>query len=635
MNTAVTVTSGDSFHGYRATPQFDIAGKKYDGAIYSGPTADGPASYFLFGTESAYDAARLFDGKFGFDLDNAFPTQGVATYRFSSVTINSAPTFNINGGPLDFAVVGDTSVSTAAASPFTWDLSSIHSLTLATSGTFNIGNIYFSAAAGSGFDRLALYQRGSTGAFNYNGQINLPTGTLMIDAPANVSLGGSSSINVDKAVINSGQTINLSGSLSTNLLQLWAQSSIQFKAKPTPIGALFAYASNLTSTTDITVLNGGELVIGSGGIDLKDNNLSGLDNVVTDGDMYVGDATVNNRFYVGGTLQSRGVMPHTFSAFSIELPLGLNFVGKGNAIGGTVTLNANSLLFASGPGGINGVNLDGGAGDLLGLAGGSGGTLTLGSDATPIAGDVTVNAPISATTGANALSILTGGNGGTFNATANGTVAVNSTIKVSDSAATKRSSSGGKLAITSNKTTGTAISVSSSAQLLSLLSASAPGAGGTIKFTSAGGAINVNGTVRADKGTVEIANTGTGGNVNLTNATLSADTVKAGALGSNGTLNVGGGTISADSTIKLYAGGSNGQVNFTDNVTLSGNSLKIIAADAVTVFNGKVVTVQGNSPASVFTNNPNYTGSGGNGSTTGTFGGQGATTQALSSAPGF
>lgn len=98
---------------------------------------------------------------------------------------------------------------------------------------------------------------------------------------------------------------------------------------------------------------------------------------------------------------------------------------------------------------------------------------------------------------------------------------------------------------------------------------------------------------------------------------------------------MGGGSIDAGTTIKLYAGGSSGQVNFTDNVTLSGNSLKIIAADTVTIFNGKVVTVLGSSPANVFTNVPNYAGFGGNGSTTGTFGGNGAITQPLNVAPGY
>jgi hypothetical protein len=141
--------------------------------------------------------------------------------------------------------------------------------------------------------------------------------------------------------------------------------------------------------------------------------------------------------------------------------------------------------------------------------------------------------------------------------------------------------------------------------------------------------------IQADHGTIDIRNNGGSGVINLNNATLNASTVKVGALGSNGTLNVGGGTISADSVIKLYAGGSNGTVNFTDDVSLNGNSVKTIKGDTVAIFNGKTVTVNGPAPASVFTNHPNYTGWGGNGSTTGTFAGQGATTHPLNTGPGF
>ena len=87
--------------------------------------------------------------------------------------------------------------------------------------------------------------------------------------------------------------------------------------------------------------------------------------------------------------------------------------------------------------------------------------------------------------------------------------------------------------------------------------------------------------------------------------------------------------MSADSTINIYASGSNGRVNFNDNVTLSGSSLKTISANTVSIANGKAVNVQGNGPARVFTNNPNYSGSGGNGTTSGKFTGLGATTQPL------
>ena len=81
--------------------------------------------------------------------------------------------------------------------------------------------------------------------------------------------------------------------------------------------------------------------------------------------------------------------------------------------------------------------------------------------------------------------------------------------------------------------------------------------------------------------------------------------LKAGVFGTNGVLNIGGGTLSADTTLKLYAPGSNGQLNFISNVTLGGNSAKILAANSITIFNGVVVTV-GNvsdeNPADVYTN---------------------------------
>ncbi|HEV2047170.1 MAG TPA: hypothetical protein VGQ95_11310 [Chthoniobacterales bacterium] len=68
----------------------------------------------------------------------------------------------------------------------------------------------------------------------------------------------------------------------------------------------------------------------------------------------------------------------------------------------------------------------------------------------------------------------------------------------------------------------------------------------------------------------------------------------------------------------------------------SGASAKIIAGDTVNIFNTVIVTIGGVNPASVFTNHPNYTGFGGNGSRTGTFAGAGANNpQPLSNAPPF
>lgn len=132
------------------------------------------------------------------------------------------------------------------------------------------------------------------------------------------------------------------------------------------------------------------------------------------------------------------------------------------------------------------------------------------------------------------------------------------------------------------------------------------------------------------------------GTMTFNNANAHADVLKAGVFGANGVLNIGGGTLSADSTLKLYAPGSNGQLNFISNVTLGGNSAKILAANSITIFDNVVVTIGGKNPADVYTGftdatpNANYTGFGGNDSTTGTFAGAGANDpQPIGKAPPF
>ena len=304
--------------------------------------------------------------------------------------------------------------------------------------------------------------------------------------------------------------------------------------------------------------------------------------------------------------------------------------------GGKLDLRGPSITIS--PSAIYGVDVSGGNGGgglllLGGSEGGSGGTVAAGTSTAPIAGDITVAAPIMATTGKNTGSTITSGAGGAVQLVSNGSVTVSSSIKVSDSASYYRSRSGGSIGI---KTTTGAINVTSSGQLLSLLAASAPGPGGTIKFVTQGGDILVDGgRVQADRGTVEMLNTGDSGKVELRNATVSADVVKIGAVGANGQLIIGGGTISADTTLKLYAGTTNGEVRFTDNVTLGGASTKTIAGRIVTIDNGKTVTVGGSRAANVFTDNANYSGSGGNASTTGKFGGAGATTKPFAQTPAF
>ena len=370
-------------------------------------------------------------------------------------------------------------------------------------------------------------------------------------------------------------------------------------------------------------------------------------NVTANGNVRVTTADVGGWLWTVGTISPRvgeaATTLHVLKANSIQALAGMNFKGASGtlttppAAGSLATMEVTTAIFSTNSGnGINGANFDGG--DALPASlheGGDGGTFNVGTDLRPVTGKIEVDRPITATTGANASGVATGGRGGTVNMVATDTITINSAVKVSDSAAGRASRQGGSIRVDSRRTTGTAILVTSSGELLSLLAAAAPGPGGKVEFISAGGDILVNGgTVQADKGTVDIRGYGAG-KVEITNANIRGDVVKIGALGANGQLRIGGGTINADTSLKLYGGTSNGEVRFTDNTTLGGAGTKIIAGKTVTIDNGKTVTIGGSAAANVYTDSPNYTGSGGNGSKTGTFGGNGATTQGYSAGPAF
>ncbi|HJT81079.1 MAG TPA: hypothetical protein VJ719_07775, partial [Chthoniobacterales bacterium] len=93
--------------------------------------------------------------------------------------------------------------------------------------------------------------------------------------------------------------------------------------------------------------------------------------------------------------------------------------------------------------------------------------------------------------------------------------------------------------------------------------------------------------------------------------TMQADVIKVGALGQNGVLTIGSGNLDADTMLKLYAGGSNGTINFVADVSLNGNSAKIIAANTINIFADVELTINGNIPAKLYTNHPNFASSSG------------------------
>ncbi|MEY2575461.1 MAG: hypothetical protein QOF80_948 [Verrucomicrobiota bacterium] len=309
--------------------------------------------------------------------------------------------------------------------------------------------------------------------------------------------------------------------------------------------------------------------------------------------------------------EANAPVPHTITTNALTSTGGINFNGtdSGPFPGGELTINVPSLTFGpSAADNIQGpVTFDGG--NTTGITAGNGGVFTVNAT-----GAITVGSPIEATTGLQPDASEPSGTGGTVNLNSTGgTISVNSPITVSSSeprtgVPRRHSFNGGNINLKSN-TTGVAINISNTGQLLSLLEAAGTGTGGTITIlaTGTGSRINVTGdpgsagkppidTIRADKGTVDIRNTGTSGFVTLNTAQISADTVKIGALGDNGALSIGGGRIDANTVLKLYATGANGSLIFVSNVVLNLNSTNlldriVIAGNSVTVNNNVVVAI--------------------------------------------
>lgn len=341
---------------------------------------------------------------------------------------------------------------------------------------------------------------------------------------------------------------------------------------------------------------------------------------------------------------------HTITTNALSSTGGINFNGPdfntppgfGPYPGGQLTINVPSLTF--GPSAVDNiqglVTFNGGGSPNNAIPAANGGIFTVNAT-----GLITVGSPIEATTGMRPGGAEASGDGGTVNLNSTGgPITVNSAIRVSSAANVgpapppqeRKSRAGGNINLRSDAPTGVAINVNSTGQLLSLLDAAAPGPGGriTILATGASSRVTVTGatpggagpppdSIRADRGSIDIRHTGINGSISLTNSNIAADIVKVGALGDNGTLTIGGGRINADTILKLYAVGSNGSVNFISNVFLSGNSMKIIAGNSVTVQNNVTVTIGGGKPADVYVldrTQANYSGfNGGNNSTDGRF----------------
>jgi FecR protein len=318
-----------------------------------------------------------------------------------------------------------------------------------------------------------------------------------------------------------------------------------------------------------------------------------------------------------------------------------NFADSNPGNGGHITITTTVGGLSIGDGhDLNAILARGGAYNPSGpFTGGNGGTVDI-----VAAGDVLIenrntdHAGITATTGVvSDIFSQYAGNGGIVNITTPGQISVNGNVRVSSDDAGEQSSrptegpvpgresaSGGNINLTSNRASGVAINVTNSGQLLSLLSGFAPGAGGriTVLATGASSEADISGRVQADRGTVDIRQTGDDGAIALGGPpipgrplggqpgdfiNMHGDIVKVGALGTNGMLTIGAGNISADTILQLYAGGSNGTLRFVSDVTLSSGTAMHLAANTITIDPGFTVSINGNGgAANVYTNHPDY-----------------------------
>src|SRR6202008_540313 len=180
-----------------------------------------------------------------------------------------------------------------------------------------------------------------------------------------------------------------------------------------------------------------------------------------------------------------------------------------------------------------------------------------------------VSAPVNATTAPIAGAGFSGAGGNVSLFSIAGTLNLDARIQVSSNdpvaAAAQRSASGGSILINSGGTSGTGISLTSNANLLSLLNPAAPGPGGTITLSTDSSDIISNGaTIQADRGTIVISQSnpapiGTN-QITLNGGAITSETLLASSrgdlsIGTTATVNVSSVTISWLASRNLSWGG--------------------------------------------------------------------------------
>jgi FecR protein len=213
ISTGTTIDSGAN--------TITTAGITDIGGLYRGFALDGSASSFFFPTASALDATTTLDTRFGVNGEPAFPTGGVAGFRFTSLQIGGTPTFNTTGGVTDLALVSMTGIISNGQTGV-WNLGGLRSLSMGT----DRGSIYLSdkpdfvASSGSGFKFLEFFAR--EGSATFSSTINTPAADLIVSASNDTVFTKWSELTVKDAILYGGSTVQLFGQVDSNSLNVRA-----------------------------------------------------------------------------------------------------------------------------------------------------------------------------------------------------------------------------------------------------------------------------------------------------------------------------------------------------------------------------------------------------------------------------
>jgi hypothetical protein len=588
------------------------------GKIYRGRSIDGPVSAWAFGSTSAFDTASGFDNLIG---DNSG-----AAFKFTALQLDGDPTIDTADGEINLGLIAVNGITSGGAGGVL-TFEGIRGLLLATQdGPITLGpGISF-----AGLHDLTIYARGSGSDLTLGSDINT-TSQVSLFAERDMSL--TSSITTDDLYAFVGRNISISGEAAIHAptISLFAGQNLDWSGQ-TSVETAFNSTGNVSIVAGqmINVANDLIIVRQNGGI------TSGLNILLHAG----------TDLLVGGDLSIATDISNLTSGANIDV------LADGNlTVGGSLAL----LTVATAESGTGG-NITLNVGHNL-TTGSGGDTSLFVNNSNRVVNGARILGTIGGNVQTNNLTIELLNNGGEIDTGGNVSLEVSGNITAQGAATFEILNQGGTMGQNAPiQVAALNISANSLSALIDNSGGGVINGDATISMNVAGNANVTDDAKLAIDGSDGAANSAiliNGGNYNVggtfltyidgdgaitfNNARAHADVLKAGVFGANGVLNIGGGSLSADETLKLYAPGSNGQLNFISNVTLGGNSAKILAANSVTIFDNVVVTIGGNSPADVYTNNANYSERwGGNGTTTGTFAGTGANRpQPLSQAPPF